>query len=258
MIHIPNIDIRKLYRWAGERGLFKNHRGDIDDGLLLHTLIAKVFRAGDIRPFRFFLPRHARLGTLYAYSSHEAKHLLSSAQEVAPPDCLTVLNLDKIQSKLMPATFSTGKRLGFDLRVKPVRRLSKELADPQSGSGKLIAAGSEVDAFRLELLKNFPGGWKDESMAAANSGVSRESVYTKWLEEKFADAAELSSCQLAHFRRVKSFRGDKHDFEGPDAILHGDIVVKDPTRFSDLLRKGVGRHKSYGYGMLLLRPSKSE
>ena len=38
----------------------------------------------------------------------------------------------------------------------------------------------------------------------------------------------------------------------------GDIVVKDPIRFSDLLRKGVGRHKSYGYGMLLLRPSKSE
>ena len=41
------------------------------------------------------------------------------------------------------------------------------------------------------------------------------------LKKKFADAAELSSCQLAHFRRVKSFRGDKHDFEGPDAILHG-------------------------------------
>ncbi|GHE81823.1 hypothetical protein GCM10019059_44550 [Camelimonas fluminis] len=42
--------------------------------------------------------------------------------------------------------------------------------------------------------------------------------------------------------------------EGPDATFHGSLVVTDPEAFTILLARGVGRHRAYGYGMLLLRP----
>jgi CRISPR system Cascade subunit CasE len=42
--------------------------------------------------------------------------------------------------------------------------------------------------------------------------------------------------------------------EGPDAVVHGTLTITDPVAFAGLLARGVGRHRSYGYGMLLLRP----
>jgi len=47
---------------------------------------------------------------------------------------------------------------------------------------------------------------------------------------------------------------EKGEPEGPDAIVHGVLVIHDPAAFSALLVRGVGRHRAYGYGMLLLRP----
>jgi hypothetical protein len=46
--------------------------------------------------------------------------------------------------------------------------------------------------------------------------------------------------------------------EGPDAILRGEFVVKDPASFAAVLTNGVGRHRAYGYGMLLLRPAQMD
>ena len=40
----------------------------------------------------------------------------------------------------------------------------------------------------------------------------------------------------------------------PDATIHGTLRVSDPDRFAEALRRGVGRHRTYGYGMVLLRP----
>lgn len=43
--------------------------------------------------------------------------------------------------------------------------------------------------------------------------------------------------------------------EGPDAVLRGELVITDAAKFTELLASGIGRHKAYGYGMLLLRPA---
>jgi CRISPR system Cascade subunit CasE len=37
-------------------------------------------------------------------------------------------------------------------------------------------------------------------------------------------------------------------------LLRGELTVADPDAFSALLARGVGRHRAFGYGMLLLRP----
>ncbi|MEE8524028.1 MAG: type I-E CRISPR-associated protein Cas6/Cse3/CasE [Thermoanaerobaculia bacterium] len=42
--------------------------------------------------------------------------------------------------------------------------------------------------------------------------------------------------------------------ERPDALLTGTLEVTDPDAFATLLARGVGRHRAFGFGMLLLRP----
>ena len=87
-----------------------------------------------------------------------------------------------------------------------------------------------------------------------SAGRSREAVYAAWFADRLGDAAEIETVRLAGFRRGLAARGDGRGIEGPDAILHGTLTVRDPEIFVDRLRRGVGRHKAYGYGMLLLRP----
>ena len=53
-------------------------------------------------------------------------------------------------------------------------------------------------------------------------------------------------------RVVRKLR--RHASEGPDAVIQGTLTVAEPGEFTDLVAHGVGRHRAYGYGMLLLRP----
>jgi len=39
----------------------------------------------------------------------------------------------------------------------------------------------------------------------------------------------------------------------PDVTLTGTLTVTDSDAFGTLLRSGIGRHKSFGYGMLKVR-----
>ena len=40
--------------------------------------------------------------------------------------------------------------------------------------------------------------------------------------------------------------------DGPDALLKGHLRVRDSADFAKLLTRGVGRHRAFGFGMLLL------
>ena len=88
----------------------------------------------------------------------------------------------------------------------------------------------------------------------------REAVYAEWLSQEFerrqgADV-DPSSVQLISFRRTRSlYREGGQRSEGPDAIVRGILVITDGEAFARLLARGIGRHRAYGYGMLLLRPA---
>ncbi|MFG1332515.1 type I-E CRISPR-associated protein Cas6/Cse3/CasE [Xanthobacter autotrophicus] len=41
---------------------------------------------------------------------------------------------------------------------------------------------------------------------------------------------------------------------GHSAVLVGTLTVRDAQAFAALLARGVGRHRAFGYGMLLLSP----
>ena len=247
LIHAP-LDMRRFNRWAGNRGLIRN--GSFDAGYAFHVLLSAMFGKSVLQPFRLFASERRASAALYAYADADDAELRDTAAAVAPPDCLAVIDPDRMRSKRMPSHFKQGRRLGFDLRLRPVRRLHRDLADPQSG--RTVAKGAEVDAFRLEVMRRFPSGWGDS--AAAQAGVTRELVYAAWLGERFGDAVAVEECRLVSVSRSRAVRGDGGGPEGPDAILHGTFVVADEETFAELLRNGVGRHRAYGYGMLLLRP----
>ena len=43
--------------------------------------------------------------------------------------------------------------------------------------------------------------------------------------------------------------------EGPDTVMSGELQTSDPDAFARLLARGIGRHRAFGFGMLLLRPA---
>lgn len=250
LIHMP-LDMRSFNRWAGERDLIR--RRTFDAGYAFHILLSSMFGKAVLQPFRLFASERRRKAALYGYSDADQTELRRLAAAVATPDCEAVLDPRRLRSKPMPTNFEQGERLGFDLRLRPVRRVRSEVHDSQRGSS--LTRGSEVDAYRLELIRRFPAAsGTPPSSAAANAGVTRQSVYAEWLSERLGDAASVEHCQLAAFQRTRAIRGDKGGPEGPDAVLHGTMTVGSHAEFARLLRKGVGRHRAYGYGMLMLRP----
>ena len=249
LIHAP-VDMRAFNRWAGQRGLIR--RGSFDPDYALHILLSAMFGKRMLQPFRLFWSERRRSASLYAYADADQEELQEVAAVAAPPDCIAPLNPGALRSKVMPTTFADGRRLGFDLRVRPVRRLRREVRDTQTRGA--ISKGREVDAFRLHLIQQFPDGWRELGAVARQNGVSRESTYTAWFVERLAGAARIEECRLSSFSRNRAVRGDGHGPEGPDATLQGTLCVQDPASFGRRLREGVGRHRAYGYGMMLLRP----
>ncbi len=251
MVYAP-LDWTAFCRWAGNRRLIR--QGAFDEGFALHVLLSAVFGKKILQPYRLLRPGRASIASLYGYSDKDQRVLRDTAHAVATPDCIGVLGLDDLATKEMPERFRRGQRLGFDVRVRPIRRLGQNLHDSQSR--RLLRKGSELDAFRLELLRRSPDGWRSPEARADLNRFSRESVYADWLADRLADAAdvETESCRLVDFRRSRAWRGNGRSSEGPDATLQGECVVRNPEAFATMLRRGVGRHRAYGYGMLIPRP----
>ncbi len=229
------ISVRDFQRWMGVRQL-----QDPDHGM--HCLLAESF-GGDLspKPFRVIIPRSGPKGVLYGYGRAAAEELRAAANAYADPLQCRALPADSIDSKPMPTEWQAGKRLGFEVRIRPiVRRTDKAECRP----------GREWDAFQLEAIR-YPKGEMPRS---------REEVYTDWLSQQFATrgGAELDveGTRLVSFQRTRAIRKRHSRYsDGPDALMRGIFTLTDGEDFAKLLADGIGRHRTYGYGMLLLRPA---
>ena len=230
------ISVRDFQRWMGTRRL-----QDTDHAM--HCLLTECF--GDLapKPFRLVVPRGGSTGCLYGYGQADADGLRDAAAVCADPLQARILPAGSIDSKPMPMKWAKDKRFGFDIRIRPiVRRTDNAQERP----------GKECDAFLYEALR-YP----------EKSGMTRtrEQVYAQWLAEQFhrkgAAALDVESARLVSFQRTRAHRKlrSRHT-EGPDAVMRGELTVSDPDAFADMLSQGIGRHRAYGYGMLLLRPAR--
>ena len=232
-----DIDLRAFYRWAGSRGM--TSRNAFDPGFAMHCLLTESF-GPDLapRPFRVIISRDwiRPYGTFYAYSNSTADELREAALTFACPLQSRILPASSIDGKTMPDSWRTGQRLGFEALIRPIVRCARGSKTP----------GKERDAFQAEAERHPKG----------TMSRKREEVYCDWLSLRLAKrGARLEDARLKSFQRVRVVRKlRKHSPEGPDALMQGNLEVTDAEGFAELIAHGIGRHRAYGYGMLLLRP----
>ena len=244
------VNVREFQRWMGTRRLQ-------DPDHAMHCLLTECF--GDLapKPFRLIVPRGGSTGCLYGYGQSDADALREAAAICADPLQARTIPASTVDSKPMPSDWRTGKALGFEVRIRPVVRLVKDSAripaDVQrSFKEGGLRPGKECDAFLYEAIKHpEKGGMKR----------SREQVYAEWLLDQLARTGGVSldgeRTKLVSFQRTRAFRKLRTRYsEGPDAVMRGILTVTDSDAFANLLARGIGRHRAYGYGMLLLRPAR--
>lgn len=239
MISVP-VDLRELRRLAALQGL------GADEGQALHHFLCESFGKSVVQPFRLMPGRNGvRVATLYGYTARTETDLRSTLAETAPPESAKVFDLRHFAVKSMPESWRPGRRLGFDVRIRPVRRLHKPI-------GNFTRKGAEVDAWLVEALRKFPDGVPEE----AGKKVRRDWVYAQWLAERLEGAARIETLRMTRIERSVAVRNESSSSRGPDVTFHGELSIIDGTAFAEKLRRGVGRHIAYGYGMLLLRPAR--
>ena len=229
------INVREFHRWMGIKRLR-------DPDHAIHCLLKECFGELAPKPFRLIMPRGGLSGVLYGYGQAGVDALRESAAVCGDPLQSRVIPEDKLDSKPMPSAWKSNKSLGFEVRIRPIIRRPRVDANRPP---------REWDVFQAEAEQFPKGGMKR----------SREEVYAEWLSAQLDRSGgatlDLERTKLVSFQRVRGFRKQnaRHS-EGPDAVMRGVLTITDPTEFTSLLARGIGRHRAYGYGMLLLRPAR--
>lgn len=238
-MHMIDLQIKpdQLVRHAQAHG--HNHIHDEDLGYAIHSWLRDAL--GEFAP-RSFRPTEQRTGLirLLGYCQADAEAIRDRVQKFATPLAMKVCEWDGLASKPVgDIPWHQGQMLGFEVRSCPIVR------------GKQ----GERDAFLAQLPD-------DDQKAERN----RAEVYRQWLSSKLDPAASLDyeTFNLKAFRLVSTWRqarsGTTQDRAGrrivlPDALLSGALTIKNSDEFRTVLYKGIGRHRAFGFGMLLLRPA---
>jgi CRISPR system Cascade subunit CasE len=253
MMPAPNLLMSRLEpnmtraaRWGASNGVV---RPGADDGYFWHALLKAVFGELAPKPFRVIEPER-RQPYLLGYGAADEAALLAQAQAFASPDAVLAIGLSSLAVKAMPAKFVAGARLGFEVRVRPVVRTTRN--DP-------IDPGREIDLF-LAAVRKTP----------LEEKLDRGAIYGGWLARELAKGGAIvdsNAVRLVAVRRARLLRRGRADDKGhrplvpmgskgggPDLIMTGELTVADPAAFSALLARGLGRHRAFGFGMLLLKP----
>jgi len=227
-----------------------------DYGYPVHQLLTGVFGNAAPKPFSLSLgptngaASRARSGDLLAYSPHDEKALRDYAdlQRALFPDwdaAAEAIGLESLKARTLPAEWTPGRRYRFEVRCRPVQRTSRaqERGLPE-----------ERDVF-LAAIDGLP----------ESQPVDRAEVYLDWLAAEFdrRGGAALCNAHVSAMKRTMLVRRTSREedggrasraIDGPDVTFAGTLEVNDSDAFTALLARGLGRHRAFGFGMLLLAP----
>jgi CRISPR system Cascade subunit CasE len=247
-----SLDLSQLMRAGFAQRL--NMR-EVDTGYLTHMLLGQLFGKLSPKPFHVDQSRDGGSGRqlrVLAYSASPGSELKELADSFADPVVHSACAWSLFSQKPMPEAFPIGRRLGFELRVSPTQRLASERTyTDKKGKTFSVKKGAEVDVF----LKHC---WEHPE-----EGGEREKVYSDWLRFQIESkgGAKIVALHLKAFKRERMLRRNheekrkSHRVERPDALMSGTLEVADREAFGILLERGVGRHRAFGFGMLLLKPA---
>lgn len=237
------LDIPRLMGLRGRRHL---PSGNADTAYLVHCALGETF--GEDAPKPFVIESSAqsvssrRLSVL-AYSPQDIDALCARAQALESPAASPIIDWKHMDGKPLPAEWPTACRLSFQVRVCPVVRMAKQ--------GPTHRKGAEVDAFLAQC-------W---AVGDPKIPVNREVVYQDWFAQQIArhGGAELVEVKTQGFqierllRRTQGENRQSRHCQRPEAFISGVLEVTQGKAFAELLRRGIGRHRAFGFGMLLLK-----
>lgn len=191
--------------------------GVIKNAYGAHRLFWKAFpncEPGTVQPFTFAeIPENQPGKKIF---------LMQSATR---PDFSEVLGA-QAETKELSLTLKPGDFFFFRLRATPTKVLAPVWSGENRSRGKRISATSQHEVQK----------W-----------------ITKQAENFGFDVQQLVFDINADKIKMQSETGEKpHDFNTACAVFDGGLIVKDPVAFEQALFKGVGRGRSYGFGMLLI------
>lgn len=229
-LHLARLVVDKpnLIRFARSQGLLSGE--DEGFGYALHAWLAALFGEHAPKPFRFNEARSELLG----YTLVDSEMLRAHAEAFAPPLAHAVLAPDSLASKGMPAQWTAGQRLQVEVLACPVSRKD----------------GAEKDVYLRALDRN------------GAEAPSREDVYLEWFERQWGDSVRIEQSELIGFSRRKLLRRPLSGsyrrpsvIERPQALFRAIAIIAGPNAFAVQLRRDIGRHRAFGFGMVLLSPA---
>jgi len=243
-------DMAALGHWVAATG----QRALRDDaGYALHAVLRATLGQCAPKPFAFL--QRPGSAQLIGYSTAPLPALMQAIEQgpITDPGAARALGLDRpgdVVIKPMPSIWTRSQILSFETRVAPIVR-SRTAAGPGG-------AYPEIDAaFHPEFASDKPG--------------DRAAAHGRWLAKELArgGAATLQAHRAVAFqlapmaRRNQRVQGsqpqraarDTHNGLLPDLMVRGQLRVDDASAFNHLLARGLGRHRSFGFGCLLLAPA---
>lgn len=226
-LHMPS-----LVKFFHDQGFGQGTR-DEDLGYLVHTWLAAALGSHAPKPWRIINAGSPFLRVL-GYSAYDAETLQHDISTLAAPSVAAAVehSQDTLRSRPLPS-FAPGTSLGFEVLVCPVLRNH----------------GVEQDIWLSQPYR------------------SRAESYTQWVADKIhqTQAAQVQSTALVQWRLISQLRQgsinhpsgarERKHLRRPQALVRGVLTVQDGPAFEDLIRHGIGRHRAFGYGMILLRPA---
>lgn len=222
----------RLLQFGASHGLARS--SDEDLGYTCHAWLAAMFGELAPKPFRLLDGQPGLPARILGYGDAAAGDLLEHATQFADPVAFAAMEAESLVDKPLPDAWRPDFVLGFETIVCPTSRKD----------------GAEKDVF-LRRLDARPEARSD-----------RAEVYREWIVGQLEPAATVIRVSLDGFRRMRLSRrsiaedGVKRltSIERPWAAMSGTLRIGHPDQFAALLRRGVGRHRAFGFGMLLLRP----
>ncbi len=233
------LDPKAFMAFAQEQGLDPG-RDELDLGYLGHAWLKAAF--GDLapRPWRLLMPRRQdrrRPSRILAYSDQPAEALADHMARFAAPSVSAVCSPGAVLGKALPQEWPANRRYAFEVLCCPV--------------GRKARTGREKDIFLIEADH------------AGENALDRSEVYRHWFKTQ-AEAMEgidVEDVALEGFRLSKMLRKTQDRPREaarrlrPQAVFQGVLQARDGASLLNLLRRGIGRHRAFGFGMVLLRPA---
>lgn len=241
-LHLVRVPLRtdRLVAFARRRGLPVR---EFDDGYAAHAAMRELWQ--DRAPAPFVLRGRGRTLEAWGYAPVDGRTLTEAVDRPRDDRLAEVLGeAEGVASRPVPR-LEHGRQVGFVVRACPVVRLA--------GARNGHRAGAEVDAF---LARCFAVG--------SGEHVSREVVYKEWLERALSRPGtgvtprRIAVAAMARTRLVRRSHGSSrtsHKVERPDVTFEGELVVEDGDLLLQYLAHGVGRHRAFGFGALMLTPA---